>query len=424
VNILLINHYAGSPWHGMEFRPYYFAHEWVRLGHQVTIVAASFSHVRTRQPRCLGSMTWEDLDGIRYLWLATPAYSGNGVRRAANIATFVAELFRHSRLIVRDVAPDVVIASSTYPLDSIPARSIARKCGAQFVFEVHDLWPLSPVELGGMSPAHPFIAAMQWAESFAYRHADCVVSMLPKAESHMRAHGLAKGKFIYIPNGIDAESWRVNPADLEVSHRAVLDKARANGRLLVCYAGAHGIANALDPVVQAAHVLRDAPVTFILVGQGPEKERLRRLALNLALHNVEFLPPVAKDAVPALLAYMDLLLISWQRSPIYRFGIGPNKLIDYMMAAKPIIQASDAGNDLVAESACGLTVRPEDPEDIADAVRTLMALSQAERSEMAERGRRYVLAKHDYRVLASQFLTSIEPSSRRQLIEQALCPTR
>jgi glycosyltransferase involved in cell wall biosynthesis len=412
MNILLINHYAGAPPYGMEFRPYYFAREWVRLGHNVTIVGASVSHLRTHQPHCQASVTREDVDGIRYLWLATPGYSGNGARRVANILAFVAQLFRYRKHIARDVKPELVIASSTYPLDAVPGSMIANECGARFVFEVHDLWPLSPIELGGMSPAHPFIALLQWAENFAYRRADRVVSMLPNAEPHMRAHGLAQGKFIYIPNGIDAESWSTTPQELGGSHGAVLEKAKRNGRFLVGYAGAHGIANALDVVVQGAHLLSDVPVTFIIVGQGPEKERLRGLAANLALRNVEFLPPVPKSSIPALLAQMDTLLISLQRSPLFRFGISPNKLMDYMMAAKPIIQAIDAGNDMVGESACGLTVLPESPQKIADAVRILMALSPAERSDMGARGRWYVLAHHDYRKLALQFLTTVKPSSQ------------
>ena len=78
--------------------------------------------------------------------------------------------------------------------------------------------------------------------------------------------------------------------------------------------------------------------------------------------------------MPSLLASMDVLLISLRRTPLFRFGISPNKLMDYMMAGRPIIQAIDAGNDMVSESGCGLTVPPEDPKAIANAVLQLMAL--------------------------------------------------
>lgn len=394
----------------MEFRPYYLAREWVSAGHQVTIVAGSVSHLRTRQPECTGSITWEELDGIRYMWLAVPKYEGNGVRRAANIFAFVAQLWRNRELICKEVAPELVIGSSTYPLDAVPALRIAHACGAQFIHEVHDLWPLSPIELGGMSPRHPFIRLMQWAENFAYRHADRVVSMLPYAEPHMRVHGLAPDKYVYVPNGIDIGSWADATAEVSAEHRAALERARRRGHFIVGYAGSHGLANAMEWVVRAAGALRDSAVTFVLVGQGPEKERLRQLAAEIAPDNVEFLPPVAKTAMPVLLASMDALVISWQRTPLYRFGVSPNKLMDYMMAARPIIQAIDSGNDIVAESGCGFTVPAEDSNAIASAVRQLMALSSETRSQMGERGRRYVIARHDYRFLASRFLAAITPA--------------
>lgn len=407
MNILLINHYAGSPRHGMEYRPYYLAREWVRAGHAVTIVAASTSHVRTQAPAIMGDYTEEVLDGIRYVWLRTPDYAGNGPRRVLNIAAFLRQLARYKGQITAPAQPHAVIASSTYPLDMAPARRIARKAGARLIFEVHDLWPLSPIELGGMSPRHPFIVWMQWGENFAYRHCDRVVSMLPKAEEHMRAHGLAPGKFVYIPNGIDVAEWRAFCAPLPPEHAACLESLRAEGRFLVGYAGAHGLANALHTILEAAAQMRDQPVTFVMVGQGPEKEALQARAAQEGLTNVVFLPTVPKNAIPALLDQMDALYIGLKRVSIFRFGISPNKLMDYMMAAKPILLAIEAGNDLVAESGCGISILPEDAGAITQAVLQLRSRTQAEREAMGACGKAYVLRYHDYTALATQFLEAI-----------------
>ena len=193
MNILLINHYAGSPKHGMEFRPYYLAQEWVKAGHHVRIVASDFSHVRSHQPRRKsdGSTTWhESIDGVDYQWIATPEYKGNGVSRGRNIAAFLARIFFSSRQIAEDFRPDAVIASSTYPMDIWVARRIATLANAKLVFEVHDLWPLSPIEIGGMLPSHPFIRLCQIAENSAYRDAELVVSMLPNVAMHALQKGL------------------------------------------------------------------------------------------------------------------------------------------------------------------------------------------------------------------------------------------
>ncbi|HJV60131.1 MAG TPA: glycosyltransferase, partial [Albitalea sp.] len=169
MNILYVEHYAGTPALGMEYRPYYLAREWVRLGHRVQILAAGYSHVRSRQPAVGREPLDELIDGIAYRWYPTPAYAGNGVARLRNIGAFLRQVWRDSSRLVAQQRPDLVIASSTYPMDIWVARRIARRAGAKLVFELHDLWPLSPIELSGMSPRHPFALLCQKAENDAYR---------------------------------------------------------------------------------------------------------------------------------------------------------------------------------------------------------------------------------------------------------------
>ena len=207
MKLLVVNHYAGGPRLGMEYRPHYLAHEWVRAGHRVQIVGATFSHLRTRQPAA-GD---EVIDGVAYRWLPTPAYDRNGVARARNIAAFLSRLWQEAPRLARDFAPDVVVASSTYPLDIWVARRLARLAGAKLVYEVHDLWPASPIELGGMSPRHPFIRLCQKAEDDACRDADVVISMLPKVADHLAAHGLDLRKLHIVPNGISVDEWQGEP---------------------------------------------------------------------------------------------------------------------------------------------------------------------------------------------------------------------
>ena len=175
MNILLINHYAGSPQYGMGYRPYYFAREWGRMGHKVTIVAASFSHLRSKQPKVNGNISEELIDDIQYIWIKTPSYEGNGIRRVQNMLTFVGKLISLSRRLSKKLKPDVVIASSTYPLDIFPAYLVSRFSKAKLIFEVHDLWPLTPIKLGKMSKWHPFIVVLQIAEDFAYKNANKVI---------------------------------------------------------------------------------------------------------------------------------------------------------------------------------------------------------------------------------------------------------
>jgi glycosyltransferase involved in cell wall biosynthesis len=292
----------------------------------------------------------------------------------------------------------------------IVQRARAAGVASRLVYEVHDLWPLSLVELSGMSPWHPFALICQSAESTAYRQADAVVSMLPKVHGHMAARGLDLRKLVIVPNGISPEDWKAPPQPLRDDVAQAVSAARGAGARVVGYAGSMGLPNALDHLLDAARLLRDDggdPIAIVMVGDGHERERLQRRIADEGLARVTWLPPVPKAQVPSFLAAVDIAYIGWQRVPIYRFGIAPNKLMDYMMAGKAVLHAVEAGNDPVAEAGCGLTVEPENPQAIADGLRRLAALTPRERARMGERGRAHVLRHHAYPVLAARFLAAL-----------------
>jgi glycosyltransferase involved in cell wall biosynthesis len=402
LNILLLNHYAGTPALGMEYRPYYLAREWVRSGHRVLVLAADHSHVRARQP----APGDEVVDGIAYRWYRTPPYSGNGLGRVRNILSFCRAVWRDTDRLVAGFRPDVVIASSTYPMDNWVARRIAQRAGARHVYEVHDLWPLSPIELSGMSRRHPFIVLVQAAEDFAYRHADRVVSMLPKVHGYMASRGLDLRKLAIVPNGIATDEWEAAPPPLRDDVAGAVAALKGRGTV-IGYAGSMGAPNALDTLLDAAARLRDRPFGFVLVGSGHEQARLARRVAAEGLHHVRLLPPIPKAQIPAFLRAVDIAYIGWQRVPLYRFGIAPNKLMDYMMAGCPVVHAVEAGNDPVAEAGCGLTVPPQDAEAVAAAFEQLAAAGPEARRAMGARGRAHVLAHHTYPVLARRFIEAV-----------------
>ncbi len=406
MNILLINHYAGTLYLGMEYRPYYMAKEWTKLGHNVTIVAASFSHLRLKQPNVASSMFEENIDGIRYVWLKTPKYSGNGIGRVYNILSFIYKLYQYLPKITKDFKPNVVIASSTYPLDIFPAHRISKRLNAKLIFEVHDLWPLSPMELGHMSSRHPFIQVMQFGEDYACKHADKIVSILPFANKHLETRGMLPEKFVYIPNGINLEDWQIDDSELPEEHQNFLQEHQ--GAFLVGYTGSHGLANALHHLISAAVMLKDMNIHVVLVGQGPEKDNLIRLASEIGAHNVFFLPPISKSKIPLWLKNMDCLFVGSLRIPLYRFGISMNKLYDYMMSEVPIVSAIEAGNDPVSEAGCGISVQAENPQAIAEGVLKIYNMTLKQRCEMGKRGKQYVLQNHTYPYLAAKFLQAME----------------
>lgn len=403
MNILYLNHYAGSVHHGMEFRPYYLAREWVKGCNRVRIIGADYSHLRTINPSVTCDFEIENIDGIEYQWVKAGRYEGNGVARALTMFRFVGKLLLNAHALAEEFCPDIVISSSTYPLDSYAAKYIADYAGAKYVHEGHDLWPLTLIEIGGMSKWHPFCLLMEMAERFAYSNADHIVSVLPNSVEHMLSHGLKdRKKFTYIPNGIVLADWKKAEKDIPEKHTKLFSQLKDEGFFIVCYLGGHAISNALDTFIDAAELIGEKRVAFVLVGKGVEKNRLIKKAADLK--NVYFLPSVSKKQVPGVLHAANVLYVGLADSPLYRYGVSLNKLYDYMMAGKPVIYGVKASNNEVEEARCGITIPAGDEKALANAVGYLMTLSSDELSEMGNNGNRWVLEHCEYSRLAKQFL--------------------
>lgn len=410
MNILYIDHNAGSPVLGMEYRPYYLARQWVREGHRVRIIAASHAHTRIRQPRMRGIIDRQGFDGIEYIFLKTPAFKGNGWGRILNILAFVAQLYMRVRHVCQGFKPDIVIASSGYPFDMGPAQMIARYHGAKLVYEVTELWPDSPMQIWGMEEGHPFMHLVRWGQRQACKVADVVVSVLPKAEGFLQGYGLRAGKFYHVPNGIDPDEWtEEGEGGVDTLVQAVIDRFRAQGRMIVGYAGTHGSTNALEVMVESAGYVRDLPVAFMTIGDGPYRAPLADFAEEIGVADTfVFCGPVPKRHVSRFLKQMDVLYMGAKHYDVYKHGVSFNKIYDYMMAGRPILMAVGAGNDMVAEAEGGLSVPTGDPKDVATAIEKLLAMSGPEREAAGAGARAHVLINHAYPVLARQFLEAVQ----------------
>ena len=402
MNILIINHYAGGPTYGMEFRPYYLGQCIAKKGHKAYVLGADQSHLRKAQPECIRRFSEERIDSVNFRWLKSSPYSGNNLGRFKNICSFLRQCISQSDEILKWSKPDVVVASSTYPLDNYIARWYAKKCGAKFIYEVHDLWPLTPVEIGAMSKWHPFILLLQHAENYGYKHATQVISILPATLLHMIDHGLEQDKFHFIPNGIYLDEALNGMLQLPAEHQRFLNELKTSGKAIIGYAGGHALSNCLDNLIDAAKELTE--LNFVLVGNGVEKPRLIKRTKSESIDNVYFLDPVAKPSVQSLLSNFDILTLVWNKSSLYRFGVSSNKVFDYMLAGKPIVQALSAPDDPVTLSRCGLTTPAGDVSSLISSFINIARMPIDERILMGERGREYVLKHHNYCKLANDFL--------------------
>lgn len=401
--IWFINDYAGSKYHGMEFRNYYVARELVKSGYKVYIISASYMHLFRKLPEISGNFTSEKIDGISYIWLKVPKYKNStDWRRVLKWITFVVKLyFLPTRKLNK---PDYIIASPMAPFLIFPSRYFANKFSAKLIYEVKDLWPLSIIEMGNYSRLNPFIMLMQRAGDYAYKHSDLTISVLSNSYEYMKLHGLKKGKFEYIPNGICVN-------DLSVSKKldSKYDRQLPKNKFIVGYCGTIGISNALDSFVNAAgFISEDLNIGFVIVGDGMEKDKLKSIVEKLDLVNITFIDAIPKEQVNSMLGRFNVCYIGLQKKRIFEYGVSPNKLYEYMYAAKPILYAINDKENIIEKSGCGITVSSEDPEQIAKGIMKFYKMSDIQRNKMGSNAKEYVLANHTYEKISNEFLNKLE----------------
>ena len=167
INILHINHYVGFPETGMKFRPYNLAREWSKMDHEISIIVADYSHLRKQNLEGKRGFVIMSVDGIKNQWIRTCRHEDNGVARPATMAEFCCTQSLHVKMTARKFCPEVVIRSSTYPLDTYPAHRIAHHDHRGYVHKAHNLWPLTLTEIRSMSKTNPFVVLTGIAERTA-----------------------------------------------------------------------------------------------------------------------------------------------------------------------------------------------------------------------------------------------------------------
>ena len=398
-NIWIINQYCGSKVHGMNFRSWYFAKELKKKGYNPHIISASYSHLFYKLPITKGKFTLEDVDGIPFTWVKVSKYKGSqSIGRVLVMIQFMLNLFFLPKKKLKN--PDVIIVSSLSPLPIINAYLWSIKYKAKLIFEVRDIWPLSLVEIGGFSKLNPLVLFFGWFEKFAYKKADKVISLLPNAKPHMESRGMNKDKFVHIPNGLNLE---------EMKKSKELDKSISNlipkKKFIVGYTGSLGASNAMEYLIEASNQLENNEnIHFVIFGKGQHLEKLK----NNAKKNVSFLGQIDKSQIQSAISFFDVCYIGWHNHPLYRFGISPNKIFDYMYGGKPIIHSVNTFNDFVQIAEAGISIPPENPKEIANVVSEISKLEDEKLKEWGENGKKYVEENHTFSHLTELLISTFE----------------
>ena len=372
----------------------------VNQGHRVTIIASPVSYLTGKSDP--SSVTQQEQPGIKIRRVYTyPALHRSFLHR---IFSFFSVMFSSFIAGLRVKEVDIVWGTSPPIFQSITAWAVANIKRIPFLLEIRDLWPAFAIAVGVLR--QPFIImASEWLERFLYQHADLVVVNSPGFIKHTQERGAENVELV--PNGSDTSMFNPQKIDLESTQ-----SLRFPGKFVALYAGAHGMSNDLEVVLQAAVLLRERPdILILLLGDGKEKPALQDLAQEMALSNLQFLPPIPKNEMPTALAAADACIAILKPIPLYG-TVYPNKVFDYMAAGKPVLLAMEGVIREVIEAAgAGLVIPPGDPAALAKGI-IYLADHEGESREMGSRGREYVKQHFDRQIQAEIFATLIEDLSK------------
>jgi len=329
----IVNQYTVTPEYPASTRHYELA-KFMADRFDVTVWGSNFIHHNKTFRSTRRWVAFEELmEGFRLVWLPALAYKGNGIMRTTNMLLYALVLFIAG--VIRADKPDVILGSSPPLFAAYSSMWVAKVRGAKFILEIRDLWPDSLTEITGKEGGF-IVRMLRYLERSLYRNADCVIALTEGIEEAVRSRGVDPEKMFFLPNGIDLQSTELG---LDAADRHQM-RARIGidaDDFVFMYAGAHGPANDLDQLLDAAVALKEhTRIKLVLIGEGVEKERLRSSAAQRGLNNVLFLSAVPKSEIQSYLSCADAFIICLKNIPLYN-GALPNKLFDYMLQDKPII---------------------------------------------------------------------------------------
>lgn len=388
----IINQFANTPKLPGHTRQYEIAIGLRELGWDVDVFASDFnlSQRRFNHLRNFQLAKAEKIHNITWNWLRVFPYKKNDWKRYLNMISFCAHLpiyilcknlFNFSSPKI----PDIIFASSPQLPAAFVSLLIASVLNKPFVLEVRDLWPQTLIDLGGKSSKSLIVKILRWIEQKVYKEASCVVVLAKGAESYVLRYGARKA--IWLPNGPDLDVFYPTPLPPE-EYGFNQDRP-----FNILYAGAHGEANDLENVIEAARLLQKQAIKFTFIGDGPRKQDL--IAQSKGLANIEFREPVPKTDMPLIMSTFDAILLSLRDIQLFKYGVSPNKLYDAYASARPVITTVEGSiNNEVLDNRLGVATPPGDPKALSLAIEQLIKISRSERINMGKRARK--LAEKTY----------------------------
>jgi glycosyltransferase involved in cell wall biosynthesis len=403
MKVLYLHQHFSTPLGATGTRSYEMARRLLERGHQVTMICGSYgsAHSGINQAFKNGRRSAE-VDGIKVIELELPYSNSDSFSKRA--LTFLKFAYRSIRIALREPF-DLIFATSTPLTAGIPGIFAKWFRGKPFIFEVRDLWPELPKAMKVIT--NPVILAlMSVLEWVSYYSADACIALSPGILQGIKRRSKNGGEISVIPNGCDlrifpdrsaVQGWR--PSEVQPDD------------FMAVFSGAHGIANGLDAVLDAAVILKQKErnkIKLVFIGEGKLKRNLIEKAKKEELENCIFLDAIPKKKLAGLLSEADLGMMILKNVPAFYYGTSPNKFFDYISSGLPVLNNYPGWlAEMIHEYHCGIVVPPDNPTAFAKA----MMYAEGHRDALIEMGyqsRKLAVKKFDRQVLADDFVNLME----------------
>jgi len=386
------------------------ARHWAEAGHEVSVLTGFPNHPTgvvplEWRPRLHRLIYREKFAGANvdrtWLW---PLPNRKSHERMRNYASFCISAALRGLTLPR---PDVIIASSPQLLVGLSGWWLGFIRSIPFVFEVRDLWPESLIAVGAADARSVLHRTLATISKFLYSNAQRIVVVSPAFKQHLVERcRVPADKVDIVENGVETDLFAPVPENVVAALRR---KLSLESKFIASYIGTIGNAHGLETLLDAAGQLqRKSPeITFLIVGEGAEKDRIKALALSRGLTNVRLLDQQSREDVPALISASDACLVLLKKSDIFKTVI-PTKMLEFMSCARPVILAVEGqASRIVEEAGAGLIIQPEDSAALAQAVEELFAGPQLAET-LGRKGREYILQKFSREQTAQKYIAVLE----------------
>lgn len=361
MKIWLINQYNMPPEYGHLNRHFNFGKYLKRLGHEPTVFVGSFLHNTGTQMIEDDSIIkkYENSD-YPYYFIKTCDYSSSKIKRVYAMYEFYKNLRKAIKSFEK---PDVILGSSAHPLAAIAAIKLGKKFGCQSIVEVRDLWPESFVAYGLISRKNLLLQLLYAGEKWIYKNADKLIFTMEGGKDYIIEQGwnIEQGgpidisKVHHINNGVDLDIFNYNK-----EHYRFEDVDLDNSNCFkVVYIGSIRLVNKLNLLLDVAKELDKSNIKFLIWGTGDQLEILKSRVRDERISNIVFKGRVEKKYIPSILSRSDLNIMMGENSPLFKFGISPNKLFDYFASQKPTLITFKTGYSLVEKFKSGMEIETD-----------------------------------------------------------------